>query len=101
MEKYGSGEYTPTPSHCLPAFVNGKPSGYMCVVCGHMQKDLDPIFDDLCMICMKEWAIKSGVSKIIPTAEALELEETLEPTQVVKKRRSDATTIIIKKNTPK
>lgn len=101
MEKFGSGEYTPTPSHCLLAFVNGKPTGYMCVVCGHMQKELDPIFDDLCMVCMKNWAIKSGVSKLIPTADALELEMPLEPTHVVKKQRAEATTVIIRKNTPK
>ena len=100
MEKYGSGEYTPTPSHCLLAFVNGKPTGYICVVCGHMQKELDPTFDDLCLICLKNWAVKSGVSKMIPTAEAIELEKPLEPTKVVKKKRAEATTVIIK-NTPK
>jgi hypothetical protein len=97
MEKFGSGEYSPTPSHCLTAFVNGKPTGYMCVVCGHMQKELDPIFDDLCLYCLKEWAFKNGVSRVIPTKDAIEREFALEPTQIVKKNRSEATTIIIKK----
>lgn len=103
--KYGSGEYSPTPSHCLPSFANGVPTGYMCIKCGHMQKDLDPIFDDICPVCLKNWALKQGVSRLIPTAEALEHEHALTPTVKVENssitpRRvsSDETTIIINLN---
>ncbi len=78
--KFGSGEYSPTPSHGLPAFVNGKATGYMCTQCGHMQKELDPIFDDLCPVCLKNWALKQGVSRLLPTAEVLETTRALEPT---------------------
>jgi hypothetical protein len=97
-KKYGSGEYSPTPAHCLPAFVNGKPAGYICVRCGHMQKDLDPIFDNLCLICLREWALKQGVSKLIPLADALEQEKPLEPSKRITKSRHDATTQVIKKD---
>jgi hypothetical protein len=38
---------------------------------------------------------------LIPTAEAIEMEMPLEPTNTVKKKRAEATTVIIKKNTPK
>lgn len=95
--KYGSGEYSPTPAHCLPAFIKGKPVGYICVKCGHMQKDLDPIFDNLCPICLREWALKQGVSKLIPLSDAIEQEKPLEPSKRISKTRSDATTEIIKK----
>jgi hypothetical protein len=93
--KYGSGEYSPTPSHTLPAFTNGKPTGYMCMKCGNIQKDLDPLFDDLCLVCLKDWALKQGVSKMIPTADVIEHDKALEPTKTVEKSRSDATTVII------
>lgn len=99
---YDSGEYAPTPSHGLPAFVNGKPTGYMCTECGHMQKDLDPVFDDICPVCLKNWALKQGVSRLLPTADVLETTRALEPTvkmdcmTKVIKSRSDATTVIIK-----
>jgi hypothetical protein len=100
---YKSGEYSPTPSHGLPAFVNGMATGYMCRACGHIQKDLDPVFDDLCLICLKNWALKNGVSRLLPTAEVLEAAKALEPTvkidlskEEVTKKRSQATTVIIK-----
>ena len=96
MEKFGSGEYSPTPSRSLVAFVNGKPTGYTCLVCGHMQKELDPIFDDLCLYCLREWALKQGVSRIIPMVEALEHEKALEPTKI-HKNISEATTVILRK----
>jgi hypothetical protein len=94
--KFGSGEYSPTPSHTLPAFVNGHPRGYMCTKCGHIQKDLDPLFDDLCLICLKEWALKQGVSKLIPTADIIEHEKALEPTRKIQKSISDMTTVKLK-----
>lgn len=100
---FGSGEYSPTPSHGLPAFIDGRATGYMCRECGHIQKDLDPIFDDLCPICLKNWALKQGVSRLLPTAEVLEASKALEPTvkidlskEEVTKKRSQATTVIIK-----
>ena len=103
--KYGSGEYSPTPSHCLPSFVNGVPTGFMCLKCGHMQKELDPIFDDLCPVCLKDWALRQGVSRLIPTAEAIEQEHALIPTVTVEnpkcppqRSRSDATTVILNFN---
>ena len=96
-KSFGSGEYSPTPSHSLPAFINGKMTGYVCTRCGHIQKDLDPIFDDRCLICLKDWAIKQGVTKLIPTADAVEQEKALVKTVVVKKSRAEKTTEIIKK----
>lgn len=101
--KFGSGEYSPTPSHGLPAFVNGKATGYMCTQCGHMQKDLDPIFDDLCPVCLKNWALKQGVSRLLPTAEVLETTRALEPTVKIDLNNDPttarvATTKIIKKS---
>jgi NMD protein affecting ribosome stability and mRNA decay len=98
--KYGSGEYCPTPSHALPAFVGGKPQGYMCVKCGHLVKDLDPIFDDLCLVCLREWAISMGVSKMVTAQEALE-KDALEPTEKIEKTRHEATTVIMNLSTAK
>lgn len=101
--KYSSGEYAPTPSHGLPAFVDGKATGYMCRECGHLQKDLDPIFEDICPVCLKNWAIKNGVSRLLPTAEVLESAKALEPTVKIDlskeeqtQARSQATTVIIR-----
>ena len=101
--KFGSGEYNPTPSHGLPAFINGEPTGYMCTECGHMQKDLDPIFDDICLVCLKNWALKQGVSRLLPTKEVLESTRALTPTIKMDnnqntKSRGTATTVIIKIN---
>lgn len=103
--KFGSGEYSPTPSHGLPAFIDGKATGYMCRTCGHLQKDLDPVFDDICPICLKNWALQNGVSRLLPTAEALEASKALEPTvkivltqEETTKKKSQATTVIMTKN---
>jgi hypothetical protein len=92
--KYGTDEYAATPTHCLPAFIGGKPTGYMCTKCGYLTKELDPIFDDLCLVCLKDWAIRMGVSRVIPTAEALD-RDALEPTVKMEKSSSDATTILL------
>jgi hypothetical protein len=97
---YGSGEYPPTPSHSLPAFVGGKPQGFVCTTCGHIQKDLDPIFEDLCLVCLKNWAIKQGVSRLLSMEKAIEKEKALEPTVKVQKKRCEQTTVIIS-NKPK
>lgn len=101
--KHGSGEYSPTPSHGLPAFIDGKATEYMCRECGHIQKDLDPMFDDICPVCLKNWAIQNGVSRLLPTSEVLEAAKPLEPTvkidlskEEATKKRSQATTVIIK-----
>lgn len=91
---FGSGEYCPTPTHELPAFIGGKPSGYMCPRCGYIVKDLDPIFDDLCLVCLKDWALKNGVSKMISVQEAI-ARDALEPTVAVPKKKSDETTVIM------
>lgn len=100
---YDSGEYSPTPSHGLPAFTNGQPTGYMCTECGHMQKELDPVFEDICPVCLKNWALKQGVSRLLPTAEVLESTRALIPTikmdcetKIAPKSRSDATTVILR-----
>lgn len=102
-KKYNSGEYSPTPAHGLPAFVDGSATGYMCRECGHLQKELDPVFEDLCLVCLKTWAIKNGVSRLLPTSEVLEAAKPLEPTvkidmskEEVTKARSQATTVILK-----
>ena len=92
--KYGTDEYSATPTHCLPAFVDGKPMGYICMKCGYLTKDLDPIFDDLCLVCLKDWAIHMGVSRVIPTAEAIN-REALEPTIKVDRPNAEATTILL------
>jgi hypothetical protein len=96
--KFGSGEYAPTPTHQLPAFVGGKPTGYICIKCGHLVKDLDPIFDDVCLVCLKDWAKTMGVSKMITIQEAID-REALEPTVHIVKSIQEATTTIMKKDT--
>lgn len=100
-EKYGSGEYNPTPSHYLPAFISGEPRGYMCIVCNHLQKDLDPVWDDICPVCLLSWA-KKHVPKMIPTKEAIKLKYPLEKTVILKKEEPkdfhSATTKIISLN---
>jgi hypothetical protein len=102
MEKgllFGSGEYSPTPTHALPAFVGGKPTGYVCLQCGYLVKDLDPIFDDLCLVCLKDWATKMGVSRLITVQEAIE-RDALEPTVPINKPKAEATTVIMNMNLP-
>ncbi len=92
--KYGSGEYAPTPSHMLPAFTNGKPRGYMCVVCGHMEVELDPFWEDICPMCLKSWA-RRNLPKMIPTAEAIDQGSPLIPTVKVVNANADKTTRIM------
>lgn len=96
--KYGSGEYSPTPSHGLPAFVNGTATGYMCRDCGHIQKDLDSIFDDLCPVCLKNWALQNGVSRLLPTAEVLGETKALVPTvkMDLSNKLGEASTVIMR-----
>lgn len=98
--QYGSGEYSPTPSHQLPAFVNGKPTGYICLKCGHICKELDPIWDDVCPICLREWAKLQGVPKLIPTEDAIK-GEALEPTKRIDNTSQDQTTRIMNLNPKK
>lgn len=98
--KYESGEYTATSSHILPAIIKkGNPDGYVCMKCGHLVAELDPILDDLCLICLKDWAIKSGVTRLIPIVDAIQ-QEALEYSKKHpcdnNKSRQDATTVYIK-----
>lgn len=94
--KFGSGEYQPTPLRMLPAFMGGKPSGYTCTQCGHLEPALDPFWEDACPVCLREWA-KKNLPRMIPTAEAIEQTRALTPTiKVTKiKSNSDATTKIM------
>jgi hypothetical protein len=93
-EKFGSGEYRPTPSALYPAFVGGVPSGYTCIVCGHLQKELDEFWEDVCPICLKEWA-KKHLPRLMPTSEAVEQNSPLSPTVNVQKSSNDKTTMIM------
>ena len=88
---YSSGEYSPTPSHMLPAFINGEPTGYTCLACGHLQKELDPVWEDICPACLKQWAQKN-IPRMIPVKEAIEKRKALEPTVKVEKTNQDEIT---------
>jgi hypothetical protein len=46
---------------------------------------------------LRDWALKSGVSRLIPTKEALE-KVALEPTEKIAKGRQEATTKIMNLN---
>jgi len=66
----------------------------MCPKCGYIVKDLDPVFDNLCLVCLKDWALKNGVSKMISVQEAID-RDALEPTVNIPKKKSDAITVIM------
>lgn len=97
-EKFGSGEYKPTPSAILPAFINGEPRGFTCLTCGHLQIELDEFWDDVCPICLREWA-KKNISKLVPTAYAVEQNSPLSPTVQMSNQTnrpsSDRTTVLM------
>jgi hypothetical protein len=71
------------------------------MACGNLVKELDPVFDDICLVCLKEWIIHMKVSRLIPTADAIAQKEALEPTvrtpNSKANARANATTVIIKK----
>jgi hypothetical protein len=93
-EKFGSGEYKPTPSALFPAFINGVPSGFTCLVCGHLQVELDEFWDDICPMCLREWA-KKHIPRLIPVAEAVDKTSPLSPTVHVIKPTNEQTTILM------
>ena len=83
---FGSGEYSPTPSHALPAFSrNG--NGLICPACGHLEISLDDSpYEDMCPKCV----IKALRRLEVPTMLTIKnfhknLEEALEPTVKVDK----------------
>ncbi len=90
-QDFGSGEYSPTPSHMLPAFIDGEPTGFTCTTCGHLQKDLDPVWEDICPICLRSWA-KLHVPLLIQVKDALEKRKALEPTVTIQKVDQDQVT---------
>ncbi len=93
VSKYGSGEYSPTPSHALPAFSrNGK--GFICPACGHLELELDDnLYDDLCPRCVVTALRRLGVPVMQTIKEYHKnLDEALEPTVVVDKPCCEKTT---------
>ncbi len=91
--EFGSDEYTPTPSHALPAFSrNGK--GFICPACGHLELSLsDSIFDDLCPNCVVTALRRLGVPQMITIKEYhRNLADALEPTVKVDKPSHERTT---------
>lgn len=96
--QYGSGEYTPTPSHALPAFSrNGK--GFICPACGHLELSLDEsIYDDMCPRCVLVALRRLGVPTMMTIKDYHKnLDEALEPTAKVNKPNHEKTTAIITK----
>lgn len=96
--QYGSGEYTPTPSHALPAFSrNGK--GFICPACGHLELDIDNnIFDDLCHKCVIIALRRLGVPNMMTIKDYHKnLDDALEPTVKIDKPSHEKTTAIITK----
>jgi hypothetical protein len=101
-KKYGTDEYTATPSHVLPAFgKNGK--GYICQECGHLEVTLEnSVFDDLCPKCVLAALKTLKVPHMVKISEYVREREALEPTVKVEvhpdtRPNSDKTTIILKR----
>ena len=97
--KYGTDEYTATPSHILPA-IRKKSTGYICQECGHLEVSLENNpFDDLCPKCVIKALRKIEVPHMVKISEYLDnREEALEPTvRVDNKPNSEKTTVIIKR----
>lgn len=94
--QYGSGEYTPTPSHALPAFSrNGK--GFICPACGHLELSLDESpFEDLCPRCVITALRRHQVPSMMTIKAFHEnIDEALEPTVKVDKPSHEKTTEVI------
>jgi NMD protein affecting ribosome stability and mRNA decay len=92
-QQYGSGEYTPTPSHALPAFSrNGK--GFICPACGHLEISLDDsLYDDLCPKCVVTALRRLGVPQMMTIKDYhRNLAEALEPTVKINKPSHERTT---------
>lgn len=100
--KFGSNEYTPTPSHTLPAFRGGIIRGYVCPACGHLTIDEDEILGLACPKCFQKWA-QEHITQMITVKEAVEKDKekdiALEPTKRYSPGTQEfkhATTVIIK-----
>jgi len=94
-QQYGSGEYTPTPSHALPAFSrNG--NGFICPACGHLELSLgDSLYDDLCPKCVVTALRRLGVPQMMTIKDYhRNLAEALEPTVKINKPSHERTTEI-------
>jgi hypothetical protein len=96
--KYGTDEYTATPSHILPA-ISKKSGGYICQECGHLEVSLvDNPFDDLCPKCVVKALRGINVPHMVKISEYLnDHEEALEPTVRVDKPNSEKTTVVIRR----
>jgi hypothetical protein len=92
--KYGSDEYSPTPSHALPAFSrNGK--GFICPSCGHLELTLDDnIYEDICPKCVIKALRKLKIPVMITIKEFHKSVEALEETKKAEKPRHEMTTEI-------
>lgn len=98
-KKYGTDEYTATPSHILPAITKSG-RGYICQECGHLEVSLENNpFEDLCPKCVLNALKTLKVPHMIKISDYLSNKEVaLEPTvRVDNKSNSDKTTVILKK----
>ena len=99
-KKYGTDEYTATPSHILPA-ISKTGKGYICQDCGHLEVSLDNNpFDDLCPKCVLKALKTLKVPHMVKISEYfIERDDALEPTvKIDNKPNNEKTTVIIKKN---
>jgi ribosomal protein L37AE/L43A len=106
-EKFGSAEYSPTPSHALPAFRGGIARGYVCPKCGHLSLEENELLGLTCPKCFQVWAEKN-ITQMITVKDAIEKDKeqdfALEPTKSYTPNTKEfkvATTVIIHATKPK
>lgn len=99
-----SAEYSPTPAQQLPAFRGGKPHGYVCPKCGHMELDVDETFELTCKKCFSQWLVDNKFQQLSSIKDVIEQDKdrqmALEPTKKYNmgtEEFKEATTKIIKK----
>lgn len=66
----------------------------VCPKCGNCQESLHPIFQDLCLVCLRDWAIKQGVPVMIPEEVLENMHPSDKPTEIIhrKCRKTDINT---------
>jgi len=87
--EFGSGEYSPTPSHALPAF-----KGFICPACGHLELSIDDgLYEDLCSKCVVTALRRLGVPSMMTIKDYhRNLADALEPTVKIDKPSHERTT---------
>lgn len=57
-----------------------------CPKCGNVQNELHPIFQDLCLVCLRDWAIKQGVPIMIKEEQLEQMHPSEKPTEIINKK---------------